>query len=546
MFDPDRLAPHAPFLQTEGIPPLASNASLMPQFTLMNTPKLLLLILDGFGIRDAQDHNAIATAHAPTWHNLWATKPHTLLAASGEAVGLPAGQMGNSEVGHMTIGAGRVIYQDLTRIDRAIAAGELQQNTVLQNALHFAKAADKTVHLLGLLSPGGVHSHEQHLYALLQQCQQHGLSKVCIHAFLDGRDVPPKSAEASLTALEKVCQAMDCGHIASLCGRYYAMDRDQRWERTEQAYALLTEGTAPYQAASALAGLQAAYERNESDEFVRPTLIGSGHPIEAGDVVIFWNYRSDRARQLSRAFLSQDFTGFHRPTPPHLGAFVSLTQYAEDIPSQVIFPPQGIHHTLGECLAEQGIHQFRIAETEKYAHVTFFFNGGRETVFDLEQRCLIPSPKVATYDQQPAMSAGEISQALIAALQQQRFGFLVSNYANPDMVGHTGNFDAARASIETLDRCLKDVIDAAQANGYEVIITADHGNAECMYDETHHQPHTAHTTEPVPFVYIGRAVRTIKAHGSLADVAPTILALMGLAIPPEMTGQVLVDVEPLA
>lgn len=505
----------------------------------MKTPKLLLIILDGFGITQASAHNAIANAAAPTWQRLWATQPHVLLEASGTAVGLPAGQIGNSEVGHLTIGAGRVIYQDLTRIDHAIARHELDTNHALQDALHLAKIRDRAVHFIGLLSPGGVHSHEQHLYALLQQCQQQHLDQVYIHALLDGRDVPPKSAQASLERLQQTCDTLGCGHIATLCGRYFAMDRDQRWDRVQQAYDLLTQNTAPYTATSAIAGLEAAYLRGETDEFVTPTRIGAHPCIQDGDVVIFWNYRSDRARELSRAFLYTDFEGFVRHKIPKLGAFVSLTRYADDIASTVLFPPQNLAHTLGDCIAAQGMAQLRLAETEKYAHVTFFFNGGRETVLTREERILIASPKVSTYDLQPEMSAPQLSQTLISALQQQRFDFIVCNYANPDMVGHTGNYAATQQSIESLDLCLTEVLAAAQAQGYDVIITADHGNAECMYDELHHQPHTAHTTEPVPFVYLGPPVELLQSQGTLADIAPTILSLLGIVIPPEMTGQCL-------
>jgi 2,3-bisphosphoglycerate-independent phosphoglycerate mutase len=502
----------------------------------MTDPKLLLIILDGFGIRDATKYNAIANAKAPAWQQAWANNPHCLLEASGPAVGLPEGQMGNSEVGHMTIGAGRVIYQDLSRIDQAIRHNDLASNAILQQGL--AKAHGHAIHFIGLLSEGGVHSHEQHLYALLQQCQQQGLSEVYIHAFLDGRDVPPKSATASLEALERVCSELSCGKIASLCGRYYAMDRDQRWDRVQEAYDLLTQSIG-YKATSAIDGLQAAYERGESDEFVKPTVIAAHPAVQDGDVVIFWNYRSDRARELSRAFLDPMFSGFVRNTVPLLSAFLSLTQYADDINSAIVFPPQAICHTLGDCIADNGLSQLRLAETEKYAHVTFFFNGGREALLPHEQRLLIASPKVATYDLAPAMSAAEVSNALIAALQQKYFSLIVCNYANPDMVGHTGNYQATCQSIEALDLCLAQVLAQAKADGYDVIITADHGNAECMYDEVHQQPHTAHTLEPVPFVYLGRPAQLLKAHGTLADIAPTILHLLGLTIPLDMTGQLL-------
>lgn len=503
--------------------------------------KVLLIILDGFGINPKLEHNAIASANAPTWQHVWATAPRALLEASGEAVGLPAGQMGNSEVGHLTIGAGRVLYQDLTRIDQAIHAQALDHNLILQEALTLAKSRGRAVHLLGLLSDGGVHSHQHHLYALLQQCQRQQLTDVYIHAFLDGRDVPPQSAETYIDQLEQVCSESHCGQIASLCGRYYAMDRDQRWDRVHAAYALLTEGTGN-QSDNARAALQQAYARGETDEFVSPTRIGGSPSIHDDDIVIFWNYRSDRARELSRAFLSTDFSGFTRARTPKLGAFLSFTQYADDIPSQILFPPQVVKNTLGDYVAQLAIPQVRIAETEKYAHVTFFFNGGCETVLAGEQRCLVASASVATYDLQPAMSAAEISAQLIRALQQQNAGLIVCNYANPDMVGHTGNFTATQHSIEILDHCLRDVLEAAAVAGYDVIISADHGNAECMFDESTQQPHTAHTTDPVPFVYLGRPADMVQTQGTLADIAPTILYLMGLSVPTEMTGNVLLKI----
>ncbi len=507
----------------------------------MNPAKVLLVILDGFGISPKLEHNAIAHADAPTWQQLWAIAPHSLLEASGLAVGLPAGQMGNSEVGHLTIGAGRVLYQDLTRIDHAIAKQALDHNVILQNALSLAATRNSSVHFLGLLSDGGIHSHEQHLYALLAQCQHHALTKVSIHAFLDGRDVPPKSAEIALHKLEQVCADLGCGSIASLCGRYYALDRDQRWDRIETAYDLLTLNQADFHADNALDGLKAAYARGETDEFVKPTLIGSHTAIQDNDVVIFWNYRSDRARELARVFLTPDFSDFTRHTVPKLGAFVSMTKYADDIASQPLFAPQSLTNTLGAYVASLGIPQLRIAETEKYAHVTFFFNGGEEAPLIGEQRCLIASPKVSTYDLQPAMSAPEITLELTKALDQQHYGFIVCNFANPDMLGHTGNFDATKHSIEILDGCLNKVLASAKLNGYDVIITADHGNAECMYDEQTHQAHTAHTTDPVPFVYVGRVIQAIQPTGTLADIAPTILSLMDLAIPPEMTGKILIQ-----
>jgi 2,3-bisphosphoglycerate-independent phosphoglycerate mutase len=503
---------------------------------------ILLLILDGWGYREENNYNAIALAKKPYWDYLMQTCPHTFLTASGLAVGLPEGQMGNSEVGHLTIGAGRVLYQDLTRINKAIEEGDFFKNEVLLSALKKAKHSGKLVHILGLLSSGGIHSHEKQIVALLQLLSQQGIKNCAIHAFLDGRDTPPKSAQTSLETLENECKQYGLGKIASLIGRYYAMDRDKRWERTQAAYDCLTSGKTDYTATSALAGLHAAYARGETDEFIKPTSVHAHNQpslkIEEGDVVFFMNFRSDRARQLSRAFLNPEFSDFKRLVHPRLGAFVSLTNYAADIPSQIAFPQQPLKNGLGDYLAKQGLSQLRIAETEKYPHVTFFLNGGIEAPNPHETRLLIPSKKVATYDLAPQMSALEITQHILDAIAKKKYDVIICNFANPDMLGHTGNLIATEEAITCIDQCIEKIITSLKKQGGEAIITADHGNAECMYDEKTQQAHTAHTTEPVPFIYVGRFAKISKQHGgTLADIAPTLLNLLNLPQPKEMTGQ---------
>lgn len=483
----------------------------------------LLLILDGFGYRETQTYNAIANAHAPTWQKLWKNYPHMLIEGSGKYVGLPDNQMGNSEVGHLNMGAGRIVYQELTRIDDAIQSGEFFQNPVLLKALEKAKTRKGAVHMMGLLSPGGVHSHENHIQAMIKLVNMQHIEHAYFHAFLDGRDTPPQSAMASLEKMNTI-------PIASICGRYYAMDRDSRMERTSLAYELLTEHKAPFQAHSAKEALEAAYARGETDEFVKPTSIVPVS-IQKDDLIIFMNFRADRARQLSKLFLSEGYTHF-----------VSLTRYADDIPTQVAFPPQSLKNGLGEYLSSLGLTQLRIAETEKYAHVTFFFNGGREAPYEGESRILIPSPKVATYDLKPEMSAFLLTDELVKAIKSCEYDFIVCNYANPDMVGHTGNFDATVKAIEAIDQCLARILAALQEVHGEMILTADHGNAECMYDEKTAQPHTAHTSDPIPFVYVGRPATTPYKDGSLADIAPTLLSLLALPVPPEMTGKNLLSI----
>ena len=499
---------------------------------------LVLLILDGWGYRKEREANAIAQANKPCWDALWEKYPHTLLSGSGKCVGLPAGQMGNSEVGHMNMGAGRVLHQDLTRIDLAIENGEFLSNLALNAAFDQALKNKKAVHIFGLLSPGGVHSQEKHLHALLNLATQKKLAAVYIHAFLDGRDTPPQSAASSLAKLDHSCQNLDCGQLASLIGRYYAMDRDQRWERTQQAYELLTEAKAQFSARDGLDGLKAAYARGENDEFVLATVIHSA-PIQDGDVVIFMNFRADRARQLTQAFIEPHFQGFKREKWPQLAAFVTLTEYDKSLATQVAFPPVTRRHILAEYLSELHLSQLRIAETEKYAHVTYFFNGGREEPFPGETRILIPSPKVATYDLKPEMSAFTLTDQLVQAIKGQAYDVIIGNYANPDMVGHSGNLAATILAIEAVDQCLMRVTEALKAAGGEVLITADHGNAERMFDERTHQPHTAHTHEPVPALYIGRPATARKPQGILADIAPTLLYLLDLPCPPEMSGEIL-------
>jgi 2,3-bisphosphoglycerate-independent phosphoglycerate mutase len=509
----------------------------------MNVTPVLLVILDGYGHRDDGEDNAIARASKPNWDRYWARYAHTVIDASELHVGLPPEQMGNSEVGHLNIGAGRVVFQEFTRIELAIRNGELARNEVFAEAVKQALAGGSAVHVLGLLSPGGVHSHEDQIFALLDMVAGAGVRDIRVHAFLDGRDTPPKSAAASLKALEARCASDSGARIASICGRYYAMDRDKRWERTAAAYDMLTSGEAQYHSASAVAGLEAAYARGETDEFVKPTLIaGPGAepaPIRDGDVVIFMNFRADRARQLTHALTDPQFQAFARRRVPRLAYYCTLTSYGEEFKLPVAFRSEPVTNGFGEVLASQGLRQLRIAETEKYAHVTYFFNGGVETPYPGEERILVPSPKVATYDLKPEMSAVEVTDKLVEAIRSRRFEAIICNYANADMVGHTGIMDAAVKAIETLDACLGRAIEAMRAIGGEVLITADHGNAETMRDTKTHQPHTAHTTNRVPLLYIGREA-TLEPNGALADIAPSLLRMMGLPQPAEMTGKPLI------
>jgi 2,3-bisphosphoglycerate-independent phosphoglycerate mutase len=506
------------------------------------TPKpLVLIILDGFGHSDSTEYNAIHAANTPVYDQLLATQPHSLISGSGMDVGLPDGQMGNSEVGHMNLGAGRVVYQDFTRVTKAIRDGEFFDNPAITGAVDRAVSAGKAVHILGLLSDGGVHSHQDHLVAMAELAAQRGADKIYLHAFLDGRDTPPKSAQAFIELLDSTFARLGKGRIASLIGRYFAMDRDNRWDRVEQAYNLIVNGQGQFNAASAIEGLQAAYARGENDEFVKATTLGEPVRVEDGDAVVFMNFRADRARELTRAFVEADFQEFPRARLPQLAGFVMLTQYAASIPAASAFAPASLTNVLGEYLAKNGKTQLRIAETEKYAHVTFFFSGGREDPFEGEERILIPSPNVATYDLQPEMNAPEVTDRIVEAIEQQRYDVIVVNYANGDMVGHTGVFEAAVKAVECLDSCVGRIVAALDKVGGEALLTADHGNVEQMEDACTGQVHTAHTCEPVPFIYIGKRPLRMREGGVLADVAPTMLTLMGLPIPQEMTGTSIVE-----
>lgn len=516
-------------------------ASKQNTATMKNKPHTLaLIILDGFGYSENTVMNAVASAQKPNWDRLWEQHPHTLISGSGRCVGLPDGQMGNSEVGHMNMGAGRIVYQDLTRIDLAINNGEFFDNQTLIKGITLAKDNNKSIHIMGLLSRGGVHSHEAHFHAILELAAKHKANQVYFHAFLDGRDTPPRSAMASLLALDAHCKKTGCGEIASLIGRYFAMDRDKRWERVQKAYDLLVDGRGTYTAENARQGLELAYERGESDEFVQATTI---HPkdkpaatLNDGDVIFFMNFRADRARELTQSLIDPDFNGFARARWPQLASFVCLSEYDSRFPCPVAFPPLPLNNILSEYISRLGLKQLRIAETEKYAHVTFFFNGGVEHPFPGEDRILIPSPKVATYDLHPEMSAPELTDRLIKEIKSQQYDLIVCNFANPDMVGHTGNFDATVKAIEAIDFCLGRIVRAIQEVEGELIITADHGNAEKMFDYDHNQPHTAHTSDPVPFLYVGRKASIISEDGKLSDIAPTILYLFDLPKPGEMTG----------
>ena len=502
---------------------------------------VVLLILDGFGHNEDAADNAIAQAHTPNIDALKSTFPHTLINASEHHVGLPGGQMGNSEVGHLNMGAGRIVFQDFERINNNIASGEFFKNKALVQAMQHLKTNNKALHIFGLLSDGGVHSHIDHILTMLEMAAQQGLNKVYIHAFLDGRDTPPISAVPYLAKLEDKIMALGVGKIASVSGRFYSMDRDKRWERVAPAYNMIVNGEAEFIVASASEALHNAYARNESDEFVKCTVIKA--PLEAaprledGDAVVYMNFRSDRARQLTDAILNDHFDGFARSRVPQLSAYFTLTQHDQkQSKATPIFAATSVPNTLGEYIQRLGLTQLRIAETEKYPHVTFFFNGGDETVFKGEDRIMVPSPKVATYDLQPEMSAFELTDQLVEAITSKKYHAIICNYANCDMVGHTGNIQAAIKAVETLDTCVGRVVSAAQTAGAEVIITADHGNAEKMHDHDNNQLHTQHTTNLVPFIYVGRQA-TLANTGALSDVAPTLLSMMGVPQPVEMTGK---------
>ena len=513
---------------------------------VVKRPKpVVLLILDGWGHREDPADNALAQATLPNWHRLLASAPHTLIHTEGRHVGLPDGQMGNSEVGHMNLGAGRIVYQDLTRIDAAIEDGSFFANAELVAACEAAKVAGKTLHVFGLLSPGGVHSHELHIFAMLDLAKRQGVPRVAVHAFLDGRDTPPKSAEPSLRALQDLCATLGNAHIASVSGRYYAMDRDKRWDRVRLAWDAMVEASSDHHATSGVEALEAAYARGENDEFVLPTVIDGARPMADGDAVVFMNFRADRARQLTAAFVSPAFDGFDARKPA-LARFVCLTEYDARLPAPVAFAPDDLRHTFGELLADAGLTQLRIAETEKYAHVTFFFSGGREDVFAGEERILIPSPKVATYDLQPEMSCPELTAKLVEAIGSGRFDAIICNIANPDMVGHSGDLQAAILAAQAVDVAIGEVDAAVRRAGGALVITADHGNLEMMRDPATGQPHTAHTVGPVPLVLVlpgsaGERAAKLRSGGALRDVAPTLLDLLGLPQPADMTGRSLID-----
>lgn len=503
---------------------------------------LALIILDGWGYSETPDNNAILAANTPIWDSLWQQYPHTLISASGAGVGLPGDQMGNSEVGHLNLGAGRVVYQEFTRISKAIEDGSFFNNHTLAEAVDKAVDNDKAVHIFGLLSDGGVHSHEEHIHAMAEMAVKRGADKVYVHAFLDGRDTAPKSAQSAIDAMNQTFEYLGKGRLATIVGRFYAMDRDQRWNRVEEAYKLIAEGQGAYQAQTASEALQNAYAREETDEFVKPTTIGEAVQIEDGDSIIFMNFRSDRARELTECFIKPDFDGFELSRKIALASFVTLTEYKKDFAVPVAFPTEKMNNILGAYLSSLGLKQLRIAETEKYAHVTFFFNGGLDKPFDGEDRILIPSPKVDTYDQQPAMNAPELTDNLVEAIQSSKYDVIICNFANADMVGHTGNFDAAVEAIETLDNCLGKIWTALEQAGGEMIVTADHGNAERMVNHETGQPHTAHTNNVVPLLYAGRDA-VCHEKGTLSDIAPTMLSLMNLPIPAEMSKHLLINVK---
>ncbi|MDA5536770.1 2,3-bisphosphoglycerate-independent phosphoglycerate mutase [Yersinia mollaretii] len=508
---------------------------------------LVLTILDGYGHREEQQDNAILNAKTPVMDRLWQQQPHTLIAASGLDVGLPDGQMGNSEVGHVNLGAGRIVYQDLTRLDKEIKDGDFFTNQTLTAAIDKAVTAGKAVHIMGLLSAGGVHSHEDHILAMVELAAQRGATAIYLHAFLDGRDTPPRSAEPSLKRFTEKFAELGKGRIASIIGRYYAMDRDNRWDRVQLAYDLMTQAKGEFTADNAVAGLQAAYARNENDEFVKPTVIQAAGEADAamndGDALIFMNFRADRARQITRAFVNADFDGFKRDKVVNFGDFIMLTEYAADIKVACAYPPTSLENTFGEWLMKHDKTQLRISETEKYAHVTFFYNGGVEEPFKGEDRILINSPKVATYDLQPEMSSAELTEKLVAAIASGKYDVIICNYPNGDMVGHTGDYDAAVKAVETLDNCIEQVVAAVKAADGQLLITADHGNAEQMRDPATGQAHTAHTSLPVPLIYVGnKEVKAVEG-GKLSDIAPTMLSLMEMEIPQEMTGKPLFIVE---
>ena len=507
---------------------------------LANAP-VALIIMDGYGCGDVNDpNNAVQIAKTPVIDGLKANSKNPQIFASGEHVGLPDGQMGNSEVGHTNIGAGRIIYQSLTRVTKSIKDGDFFTNEALVSVASEVKAQGGALHLMGLVSPGGVHSHSQHLYGLLEFAKQQGIEKVFVHAFLDGRDVDPSSAAEYVAELEEKIKEIGVGKVASVSGRYYAMDRDNRWERVQKAYDVIAYGKGGA-ADDAVAGIKASYEAEVTDEFVVPFAVGGYAGMEDTDGVIFFNFRPDRARELTHAFTDTEFAGFERKGA--VKAFATMTQFEEGLNVKVAFPPEAIVNTLGEIVSKAGMTQLRIAETEKYAHVTFFFNGGVEEPYEGEDRILVPSPKVATYDLQPEMSAIEVTDKVVEAIKSRKYDFIILNYANGDMVGHTGVLEAAVKAVETVDTCVGRFVEAIREVGGEVCITADHGNADQMVDPDTGAPFTAHTTNPVPFIVVSDRVSEIASDGALCDIAPTMLTLAGMEIPAEMSGKPLITLK---
>ena len=501
---------------------------------------LALIILDGFGCREETKGNAIATARTPHLDHLMACCPHTRIGASGMDVGLPDGQMGNSEVGHTNIGAGRIVYQELTRITKSFDEGEALGNPALTAAMENARRPGQALHLMGLLSDGGVHSHIRHLYGLMEMARRFAVERVYLHCFMDGRDVPPTSGIEFIAALQQKIKELGLGQIATVSGRYYAMDRDNRWERVKLAYDAIVNGEGNKDP-DPVAVMQKSYDAGVTDEFIVPTVVTEGAGIKAGDSVIFFNFRPDRARELTRTLVDPDFAGFEREKGFFPLTYICMTQYDATMPNvEVAYRPESLANTLGEYLSRLGKTQLRIAETEKYAHVTFFFNGGVEAPYEGEDRVLIPSPKVATYDLQPEMSAYAVTDEAVRRIESGRYDVIILNYANCDMVGHTGVFEAAVKAVEAVDTCLGRLLAALEKAGGRAFLTADHGNADQMADENG-APFTAHTTNPVPFVAIGFGDVKLRSGGRLADIAPTMLQAMGLPQPEEMTGRSLLE-----
>ena len=499
----------------------------------------MLMILDGYGINEKTEGNAVKLANTPHLDEILSKNPNTIIHTSGKDVGLPDGQMGNSEVGHTNIGAGRIVYQDLAKITKSIEDGDFFSIPEFTKAVENCKEHNSKLHLIGLVSDGGVHSHNRHLYGLLEMAKRKGFENVYVHCFMDGRDTPPASGENYIVELEEKMKEKGVGKIATISGRFYSMDRDKRWQRVELAYNAMVKGEGE-KAKSAVSAVEESYQREEFDEFIKPTVITNpnGEPvakIEENDSVIFFNFRPDRAREITRAIVDPKFDGFERKY--FKTYFVCMTPYDETMPNvEIAFKKEEIKNTFGEYISKLGLTQLRIAETEKYAHVTFFFNGGNEKQYEGEDRILVPSPKVETYDMKPEMSAGEVTDKVIEAINSRKYDAIILNYANPDMVGHTGNIEATEKALEFLDGCVERVVEAIKKNNGTLLITADHGNSEQMIDYKTGEPHTAHTTNPVPLAMVGRVNRKLK-EGRLADIAPTMLDIMGLDKPAEMTGE---------